>query len=75
MNDCDNFAELFSCARLAYQAGDHDEEKGEPARSTKRLEAMMQGFAYRRGHLAFIRHAYKIGRMNREMQFTETPHL
>jgi hypothetical protein len=69
MNNCDNFAELFSCARLAYQAGDYDEEKGNPVRSTKKLaEKMMQGFGYRKGHLAFIRHAYRMGRFNREMQ-------
>lgn len=72
MNDCDNFAELFSCARLAYQAGDFDAEKDNPVRSTEKLKPMMQGFAYRKGHLAFIRHAYKMGRFNREMQAKES---
>jgi hypothetical protein len=68
MNDCDNFQELFSSARLAYLAGEYDEENSLPMRPTKKLETCMQGFAYRKGHLAFIRHAYKMGRLNRKMQ-------
>ena len=68
MNDCDNFAELFSCARLAYQAGYYDEEKGNPVRSSKKLEEAMQGFAYRKGHLKYIRQSYFMGRFNRRMQ-------
>ena len=71
MNDCDNFAELFSCARLAYQAGDFDEEKDNPVRSTENLKPLMQGFAYRQAHLKFIREAYKMGRMNRQAQAGE----
>jgi hypothetical protein len=70
MNDCDNFAELFSCARLAYQAGDYDEEKNAPERSTKKLiaDGITQGFQYRKGHADFLRHAYRMGRFNRRMQ-------
>lgn len=72
MNDCDNFLELFSCAKLAYHAGDFDAKNSNPIRSTKKLEDLMQGFAYRKGHLDFIRHAYRMGLFNNEMQLEAT---
>jgi len=68
MNDCDNFNELFSCARLAYNAGESDAEEGRRNRSTLNMGDFTQGFNHRKGHLRFLFQAYKMGRFNYEMR-------